>query len=251
MSSFSSETIADGKIIVGNNSAYIKASGNDFSDPSKLFLLAGSLADEIDGDTLSVESGGALYCWSPTVREKQAALLNNTSLVYSGANIADYRTPTEMSVALLAQLTDNGSEQVFYSVAGANDNVESNNHQHSLRYYADGRLAWFHESGAGVNNNNLVYAEASVVPGQPFVLGATLDTSGTRVTLYVNGQLSGVTTGLNAPTGGSNSSLRVGAGAAASSKMEHGTVGCLAFLFGDSWSAEEHQAIADLLMVPR
>ena len=112
--SFSSETIANGKIVVGSNSAYIKATGNDFSDPSKLFFLNGSLSDEIDGDTLSVEYGSELYCWSPTVRDKKASLLNATSLIYSGSNISDYRTPTEMSVVLLAQVTNNALEQNFY-----------------------------------------------------------------------------------------------------------------------------------------
>lgn len=225
--------------------SYISASGNDFTDPTKLFLLDGNFNEEIDLDNLSGSAGDIIYSYS-AVRDRQAGYFDgSTSLVYSGSNVGTYRDVSELSAVALVRVTTGSKQQMFYAVKGfAAAATDNNLHSFGIDDSNPPKLFYQHQSGDPGDEINAT-SDARLLLNEWYVVGFTRNAAATSVTFYVNGIAAGTSSSLSAPTGGDNSYLTVGAFAdAGSAQVTDGNVACLAFLFSGSWTAAEHLAIA-------
>jgi len=139
-------------------------------------------------------------------------------LTYAGANIADYNLQGAMSYCCLAQLNiEDGS---FHTLAM--NRTGAGNVNWSFYFADDGaqpRLYYFHEQGAGTNEEG--YSDSFLQQDTPYWLGFTRNAGATSVQFYVDGEAFGTAiTGLTAPDGAKSQTLWFNQNSAGSSRIK-------------------------------
>jgi len=113
------------------------------------------------------------------------------------------------------------SSEFWIVQMGSNTSAPAGNNSFSIRMISTGNIGYFADTGA--SGTDVVYtSNISLATYQLTYLAMTRNSAGTVVKFYINGELKATSGTLNAPTGGTNSFLRIGTNKAATTSTPNG-----------------------------
>lgn len=184
---------------------------------------ANALKDLTDNGHNLTRSGGAEFYIPMPIRGGSKFLGLSESEYYYTASHADLRLLGAGTWEIVCFLNDiSAASDTLFAHNAAGADIEANNFLYALRILADnGHFFYRHEYGAGVNQES-TFTDSMAVVGGPMHLVLTRDSAGTDVNLYMNSVLVSNYSASNAPTGGANGALVIGADVGGPSEYFHG-----------------------------